>query len=489
MHYVNPEDRTQCSLFTSLDDMISSANPVRVIDLIVNSIVSTNRDKFSEKGQESIGRRAYSPETLLKLYLYGYFNGIRSSRKLEAETHRNIEVMWLLGNLRPDHKTIANFRKDCSDQIKFTTTRFREFLRDEGYIEGKRVGIDGSRMKANAKRSMLSVEKIDKRLSRMEVDMDNYLKQLTMNDLQDDLLEEYGDDDTHSDGIDKHLIEKIASLQEEIEKLYRQKQTLEERGTNRMSTTDPDAGLMKTVDGMVPSYNVQFTVDEKYKLIADSEVKTETNDQELLESMVTSLKEELDIEPEEVIADKGYYNPKLIQSIEQESKTSCYIPVPESSRDRDNVTFTYDSEKDEYRCIEGKRLVLKSRNKIKKKRLADLYKGIECDGCRIRSMCTKSKTGRMYYRYHDEDWCDEFRTRMRGVVAKIAIGIRKSLVEHPFGTIRMLMGKMPLLMRGLGGVQSEINLHTTVYNLKRVLNIEGVAHIRNVIQDYEWKMA
>jgi transposase len=235
MHYVNPEDRTQCSLFTSLDDMISSANPVRVIDLIVNSIVSTNRDKFSEKGQESIGRRAYSPETLLKLYLYGYFNGIRSSRKLEAETHRNIEVMWLLGNLRPDHKTIANFRKDCSDQIKFTTTRFREFLRDEGYIEGKRVGIDGSRMKANAKRSMLSVEKIDKRLSRMEVDMDNYLKQLTMNDLQDDLLEEYGDDDTHSDGIDKHLIEKIASLQEEIEKLYRQKQTLEERGTNRQN--------------------------------------------------------------------------------------------------------------------------------------------------------------------------------------------------------------------------------------------------------------
>lgn len=488
MHYIIPEDRTQCSLFTSLDDMIPSNNPVRVIDLIVDSIVVNNRDKFSEKGQESIGRRAYSPETLLKLYLYGYFNGIRSSRKLEAETYRNVEVMWLIGNLRPDHKTIADFRKYCGDQIKFTTTRFREFLRDEGYIEGKRVGIDGSRMKANAKRSMLSIEQIDKRLSRIDIDMDNYLTQLAANDLQDDLLEEYGDDDT-GDGIDKHLIEKIANLQEEIEKLHRQKQTLEQQGARRMSTTDPDAELMKTVDGKVPGYNVQFTVDAKYKLIADSEVTTEANDQEMLERMVNSLKEELDIEPKEIIADKGYYSATLIQSIEQESKTSCYIPVPASSRDRDKVTFTYDREKDEYRCTEGKRLVLRSRNNIKKKRRADLYQGIECSGCRIRSICTQSKSGRMYYRYHDEDWSDGYRKRMRGVVAKIAIGVRKSLVEHPFGTIRMLMGKMPLLMRGLTGVQTEINLYTTVYDLKRLLHIEGTTYFRNRIQEYKWKMA
>lgn len=488
MHYIIPEDRTQCSLFTSLDDMIASNNPVRVIDLIVDTIVVNNRDKFSEKGQESIGRRAYSPETLLKLYLYGYFNGIRSSRKLEAETYRNVEVMWLTGNLRPDHKTIADFRKNCRDQIKFTTTRFRGFLRDEGFIEGKRVGIDGSRMKANAKRSMLTVEQIDKRLSRIDIDMDNYLHQLAYNDLRDDLIEEYSDEDDNG-GISKHLIEKIANLQEEIEKLHRQKQTFEQQGARRMSTTDPDAELMKTVDGKVPGYNVQFTVDAKYKLIADSEVTTEANDQEMLERMVNSLKEELDIEPEEIIADKGYYSPKQIQSIEQNTKSSCYIPVPASSRDRDKVTFTYDREKDEYRCTEGKRLVLKSRNKLKRKRLADVYQGIECRGCQIRSMCTQSKIGRVYYRYHDEDWCDEYRKRMRGVIAKKAMGIRKSLVEHPFGTIRMLMGKIPILMRGVPGVQAEINLHTTVYNLKRLLNIEGTTQLHNRIEEYEWRMA
>jgi transposase len=488
MHYIEPEDRTQCSLFTSFDDMITADNAVRFLDLIVNSIVENNRDQFTTKGQESVGRKAYNPATLLKLYIYGYFNGIRSSRKLEAETHRNIEVMWLLGNLRPDHKTIADFRKDCSDQIKFTTRRFREFLRDEGLIVGKRVGIDGTRIKANAQRSVLTLKNIERRLAAADSDLDRYLQQLADADLRDDLLEEYGESDD-VDGINKHLIDKIAGMQEEIERLHREKEALEEKGIKQMSATDPDARVMRTMDRKVPSYNVQLIVDEKHKLIADSEVVTAPIDQELLEPMLASLKEEIGIVPEEAILDKGYFNPVQIQNVEKNQATKCYIPVPESSRSREKIKFTYDSQNDEYRCSEGKRLVLWQRRKKKRNRMTSAYKGIECDGCLIRSQCTQAKTGRFYHRYHDEDWNEAYCRRMKGILARKAIALRKPLVEHPFGTIRLLMGKIPLLLRGITGVQTEINLHTTVYNIKRLLNIEEFTFLQDRIQKYDWRMA
>ena len=162
MHCIKPADRQQFTFMQSLDDLVGPDTPVRVIDAIVDAIIEKNPEAFSAKGQSPLGRRAYNPGTFLKLYIYGYLNGISSSRKLEIEAHRNIELIWLLGNLRPDFKTIADYRKDNGDEIKLLTRRFREFLRDQGLIGGKRVGIDGTRVKANADRIILTDNKIER---------------------------------------------------------------------------------------------------------------------------------------------------------------------------------------------------------------------------------------------------------------------------------------------------------------------------------------
>ncbi|MBE9542481.1 MAG: transposase, partial [Proteobacteria bacterium] len=190
MHYIKAADRQQFTFIQVLDDLVGPDNPVRVIDTIVDAILEKNPQNFSDKGQSPLGRRAYSPGTFLKLYIYGYLNGISSSRKLETETHRNIELIWLLGNLKPDFKTIADYRKDNGKEIKLLTRRFREFLRDQGLIRGKTVGIDGTRVKANADRSMLTAKKIERRIKSINEKIEDYLGRLMENDKREDILDE-----------------------------------------------------------------------------------------------------------------------------------------------------------------------------------------------------------------------------------------------------------------------------------------------------------
>ena len=185
MHFITPEDRNQFTLYGRLDDLISEDYPIRLLDALVDSIISSNIERFTQKGQTEIGRRAFHPGTLLKLYLYGYCNGIASSRKLEAESYRNIELLWLLGNLKPDHKTIADYRKDHEQEIKFITLEFRRFLKERGYIKGDIVSLDGTKIKAYANRDMLSIEKIEKLLENLQDKLDIYLKKLNFNDLEE----------------------------------------------------------------------------------------------------------------------------------------------------------------------------------------------------------------------------------------------------------------------------------------------------------------
>ncbi len=222
MHYIQETNRAEIKLFPEVENWVSKNNPVRLIDLIVEKIVSSNPDKFIWKGITNTGRKSYSPSTMLKLFLYGYLNRIASSRRLEAETYRNIELMWMLGELQPDHWTINEYRKNNSEHIRFVTIEFRRFLKTEGYITGKKVATDGSKFKAYAAKEMLSLKNIEKRLEKINEKLDNYLEEFKQADTLDELTEEFADNFEGAE-INMALISKIADLQEQVSKLESQK--------------------------------------------------------------------------------------------------------------------------------------------------------------------------------------------------------------------------------------------------------------------------
>jgi transposase len=482
MHFIKPNDRHQSVIFGSLDNLVSSDHPVRIIDAIVSNIVSSNPAEFEHKGKQNIGRRSYSPKTMLKLFIYGYLNGISSSRKLEIETHRNIELKWLLGNLQPDHKTIANYRKENSKQIELLTIEFRKFLKSSGYIKGKRVALDGTKIKANTNRDMLTIEKIEKRMSRLEKELNGYIKKIADSDAREDVLDET--DCLDDDSKNEVLVREVASLRIKIEALEKAKTLIVKSEKKHLSLSDPDASLMKGREGKMPAYNIQSVVDSENHMIAEARVSTAACDKRELVPTIKSLKEKTEIVPEELTADKGYYSPKEIQDVESNYKTTCFIPKEAVNND---IKFTYNQLQDVYICPLGKVLEFKH-NKKKKGILLKMYQCKNCNGCPIRSKCTKSRVGRIVHRREDQEWCNNYESRIESEYAKNKICERKSIVEHAFGTIKYWMGQIPLLLRGRTKVQTEIDLYTTAYNLKRLTNIEAFDCLMKKISGHNWSI-
>lgn len=489
MHYIEPKSRAEIKLFPQVDNWVAPNNPVRLIDLVIDKLVLSNPEKFIWKGKSNTGRKSYSPATMLKLFLYGYLNKIPSSRRMETETSRNLELMWLLGDLHPDHWTINEYRKENKRHIRFVTIEFRRFLKAEGYIEGKEVATDGSKFKAYAARKILSLKNIEKRLASINEKLEAYLEEFGKASTIEDLAEELESDIGES--IDQQLIDKIANLQAKIEKLENQKQELEKSGKNYLAPNDPDAKLMKSRDGKVPGYNIQSTVDKKHKMIATAEVTVDPNDNSLIKKNLEDLCDQLDISPETVEADKGYWNSRLIKEIEDNSPTKCYIPVIKSaSKEKDKkegIEFIYDQEKNEYTCSQGKTLKLKSKNMKEKNYSCHTYQCNDCQACPTRGKCTKSKVGRVLKRNIIQDWIDEYKKRLQGAVAKEKIKERKSIVEHPFGTLKWMMGKFHFLLTGKEKVQSELDLYTTAYNIKRLINIDNMETLLVKVNNYSWK--
>ena len=489
MHYIEPSNREQFIFLNCLDDLVPQEHFVRLIDLAVDQIVKANPDQFAHKGKENKGRKAYSPATMLKLYLYGYLNGISSSRKLEQACYRNIEVIWLTGNLKPDHKTISDYRKDNSEQIKALSKKFREFLRDNGFIKAECIAVDGSRIKANASRDMLTAKKIAYRIRKMNEKIEDYLRRLKENDIWEDFLEE--DDTVWEDEsqVKQELLKRISELQEQVEKLTREKKRLEEQGLKAISPSDPDARLMKHPHGYIPAYNVQIAVDASCHMIGAAEVYQEGSDSNLLEPMVENFRADIGLNPERVITDKGYFNTTPIVSLER-SGTTCYVAIPlNKRRGEEKIKFYYDEEKDEYRCSQGGRLVLFFKGKKKAEQYYNLYRGVDCEGCSLHSVCTTSKKGRTIYRAVNEAWRRQYRARMQSALGKKMLKLRRNLVEHPFGTIRYWMGKIPLLLRGRSKVATEIHLYITAYNIRRLISLKSTTDIREMIEKYDWKLA
>ena len=250
---------------------------------------------------------------------------------------------------------------------------------------------------------------------------------------------------------------------------------------------------MKTRDGKVPGYNVEAAIDSKNQMFAVAEVVEDGSDVNQLEPTLMCLNKQIKIVPGLVPSDKGFYNINQLQNIESSGNTECFVPPTEdknAKKDKEaGISFKYNNDKCEYTCSEGKKLVLKQRNKKHRNNLVDVYQCSDCANCKLRNKCTKSKVGRIIHRHKEQEWLDKYKEKMKGARAKLMMKLRKELVEHPFGTIKYWMGKIPILLRGKLKVQTEIDIYTTCYNLKRLINIENCQILIEKIKNYEWKVA
>lgn len=252
-----------------------------------------------------------------------------------------------------------------------------------------------------------------------------------------------------------------------------------------LSLTDPDAVLMKSSrEGFIPGYNVEAVVDGKNHMIALMEVTQSKNDAGMLSVMTDKVMEKYGTYPEKSIADSGFYDPVDIKKAEEHTET--FVSIPKGKRDLDPISFTYDKDKDEYTCTMGRVLSLLSKGKMKRNRMTNVYQSKDCSGCHLRSICTKSRKGRIYYRYYDEGEIREYKMKMREKRSRLLLFLRRTIAEHPFGTLKLLMGKVPILLRGSGKVQIEFHLHETVYNLKRLIALRPFRSLMEQLENFCW---
>jgi len=483
MHYIEPADRTQFVFLNKLDDMVSKDNIVRLLDYLVEAIVKANPLEFGDKGTSSLGRKAYAPNLFIKLYIYGYLNGINTSRKLETETQRNIELLWLLGNLQPDYKTIADYRKDNGEKIKFVLSQFSNFLKDYQYIQGNTVSLDGTKVRANAGQ-LVHIEGIESKLKNLMQQLNDYFETLDRND---------ADDDFSGSKEKEELTKKINDLEQKVIDLQNEKELLLSQGLKQYSPTDPQSRMMKGREGKHFCYNVQATVDEKHKMLITTQVTNAENDKNQLEPSVEYLSDQ-DVKPDILLADTGYHKTEAIKKVEQKGIV-CYIPINQNQstiKDKENeIEFTFVEKDNQFICSEGQTLKLKRKNKIDnhRKTQTSSYEADKCGCCSKKQVCCPDSQNRIKWRNEDQKWREEYKLRMSSPQAKYWTQRRKELSEHPFGIIKCWMGKIPIKLRGITKVQTEINIYHIAYNFKRFVNISSYDQVIGQINGYEWKLA
>jgi transposase len=463
-------DRTQTTLFPEVvDDFVSENNPVRFIDAFVDSLDMVDLG-FRYAAPGSIGQKPYNPADVLKLYIYGYLNRLRSSRRLEKATHQNVEVMWLLRRLQPDFKTIADFRKDNKKAIKKVYREFIVLCKKLALFGGELIAIDGSKFSAvNHNDKAYTAKKLKKINEQINQAIEQYLHEL---DAQDD--EEKGIASPSAEELAAH----IEKLKERQAQLQEKQDKLDETGASQIVTTDSDGRLMSGPHGSDVLYNVQIATDSKNKLIPDFEVTNAVNDQLQLSGMAIKAKETLGVDELDATADVGYYNTSEIKKCDDHS-IHCYIPKPNRTRRQSGLyskdDFVYDPKRDRYTCPAGEPLEFSG---VGKRRGDEVkyYKTRACKGCSRRSQCTSSPTmNRRIVRHVDEDVVDQMHLRMRQApeIAKQ----RKALVEHPFGTIKHWWDQGYFLTRGLDSVATEMSLTVLCYNMHRAISILGVKEL------------
>jgi transposase len=472
MSYKQGEDRDQLTLEPlCLDDYIEEGSICRIIELFVSKL-DMEALGFKYADTKQTGRRPYNPATMLMLYLYGYLNRVRSSRRLEAETKRNVEVMWLMEKLTPDDKTICNFRKDNAKALKKVFREFSLWCNSQGLYGQELEAVDGSKFRANANRRSIHAQKgTEKKLADVEKKIEKYMKELDENDKAEADAAKLSTEKIRE--ILKKLNDKKTEFNDHLKKI-------EENGGKEISTVDPDAALMHTGgDGryLDACYNVQTIVDEKHKLIVDFDVTTCPDDKGGLVSMTESAKEIMGVSEISATGDKGYYDGEDIEMCEKNG-TICYVPKTATTahapcHDYDKEHFRYDKENDYYICPEGKILNFKRFTK-RGEGIIDgrIYENLKaCKTCIKRELCTKIKSGRRITRSLNQDALDIVNARMVTDEGSTIYKKRKGIVEHPFGTIKYVWGFRQYLCRGQEMTTAEQSLAFLAYNFRRVFNI------------------
>ncbi|MCR5872881.1 IS1182 family transposase [Phenylobacterium sp. J426] len=465
--FVEGEDRRQPVLLPScLDDYVSDENPARLIDVFVDEL------DLGGLGFEIVpaatGRPAYHPAMLLKLYIYGYLNRVQSSRRLEREAQRNVELMWLTGKLAPDHKTIANFRKDNGAAIQAACAHFIVLCRQIGLFTQAVAAVDGSKFKAvNTRDKNFTPAKLKKRIEQVAEHIAGYLQELdTADRLEGEAVE----------ARTVKLKDKIATLRAQMQALKAMEAQVEASPDGQVSLTDPDARSMATSgrgSGIV-GYNVQSVVDAEHHLIVAHDVITTGSDRQQLAEMSGKAKDAMGVERLEMLADRGYFSGEEILACEQIGVTP-YVPKPLTSGAKADgrfgkQDFAYVPEQDAYRCPGGSLLRRRMTTVEKGLTLHRYWDRASCQACALKPQCTPSVERRIT-RWEHEATIEALQRRMD--LAPYAMRARRRIVEHPFGTIKAWMGHTHFLMKRLPNVKTEISLHILAYNMKRVMQMLG----------------
>lgn len=462
-----------------IEDYVARNNPVRAIDAYVDAIDVEKAGLWLAGSDGGRGQPPYHPKDLLKLYIYGYTHRIRSSRRLEREVRRNLELMWLLKRMEPGYRTIANFRKENWAALKTLCRDFVLMMRDLGLVGGECVAIDGAFFDGNASKGSITTRKrLAERLAVLDRDIEAYGASLEANDRAEAAYPPSEQDGGGDGGED--VARKVAALMEKRAKVQAELAQLDASGETQLSRTDPDARRLSKSGQSVAGYNVQIAVDGKHKLIVASAVVNDGNDSGQLYTMAQAAKEELSVETITALADTGYYNGNALKACE-ENGIVAYVPQAKrtarlEAQDRiSHEAFAYDAEANVYRCPAGRLLSPTDGRKTNGNRIEIRYvsRKSDCDACALRSRCVSAKTPtRTVYRWEHEAVLERHRARMQNAEAQMRR--RAELAEHPFGTLKCRAGYRHFLVRGFDKVRGEWSLMALCYNFSRVLSIVGL---------------
>jgi transposase len=467
--FIEGESRTQTTLLPeSIDEYITDANPVRLVDVFVDEL-DLKQLGFDGIEPAVTGRPAYHPAILLKIYIYGYLNRIQSSRRLEKEAQRNVELMWLTERLTPDFKTIAQFRRNNGKAIRNVCRQFVVLCQKLGLFAESLVAIDGSKFKAvnNRDRNFTSA-KLQRRMEEIESSINRYLTALDTADRQEP---------TVAKAKTVRLQDKIVALKEQMKALKEIEAQLNKTEDKQISLTDSDARSMKSRGAGIVGYNVQTAVDTKHHLIIAHEVTNKGSDRDQLSSMAKQARTASGIEDLSIIADRGYFNSNEILAC-HEAGITAFVPKCKTSGAKadgrfDKADFIYDANANEYSCPAGQRLIWRFA-RLENGLNLSRYWSSHCPQCGIKEKCTPSPYRRVS-RWEHENILDDMQTRLDN--APDSMRIRCQTVEHPFGTLKAWMGATHFLTKQLKNVSTEMSLHVLAYNMKRVMNIMGTSAV------------
>ena len=474
MKHIQGISRSQTLLLPAcVDDYVGPDNPVRFIEAFVDSL-DLGAAGFSRSLPKVTGRPGYDPSDLLKLYIYGYLNRVRSSRRLEGETHRNLEVIWLMRQLQPDFKTIADFRRENKTAFRQVFREFVVLCRSLDLFGRELIAVDGTRLKAvNSRERNFTRAKLAKAMAESDDRLRRYLKQ----------LDDADKNDTAPTARVENLEEKIAAIKERRTRLEEHRAELEASGEDQISLTDPDARAMPSSNRIGVGYNIQIAVDTKHKLIAEQQVHNKVSDLGLLAETANAARENLGVDQIDVVADRGYYKIEDIEDCEAAGVTP-YVPKPLRGSAVKNGFFTkeqfhYDADADVLICPGGQKLTPKYKSKVRNNDTVIFVNRAACKACALRERCTNAAF-RKVIRYENEAILDRMAARL--AANPEVMDQRRESVEHPFGSIKQWMGQKDFLTRRIENVRGEFSLTALAFNIRRALTLVGVTGLIRAIR-------